>query len=119
MRLRSTYDRSLNPVEGLSAAYLLVRLLTLMGRTKTKTKTKTKKRIDIQLPSSSAPSIPALYEKAHELVDQCDYELAARFLRRILEQDPSHIHARDLLAVVLLELGELSNAQSVSGCTLC
>lgn len=83
-----------------------------MGRTKTKTK----KRALIELPStqSDAPSLPALYQKAQSLVDQCDYELAAKFLKRILEKDAAHVQARELLGVVLLELGDLSTSQTVS-----
>jgi len=47
------------------------------------------------------------------LVEQCDYELAAKFLRRILDTDGVHMEARELLGVVLLELGDLSAAEKV------
>jgi Flp pilus assembly protein TadD len=85
-----------------------------MGRTKAKTKKRV--LIEVQSPqnSSSAPSLPALYEKAQTLVEQCDYELAAKFLQRILERERTHVQARELLGVVLLELGDLATAQTVS-----
>lgn len=85
-----------------------------MGRTKAKTKKRA--LIEVQSPqnSGSVPSVPALYEKAQTLVEQCDYELAAKFLRRILERESTHVQARELLGVVLLELGDLAIAQTVS-----
>lgn len=93
-------------------------LLTLssMGRTKTKTKRKDTRRIstpDISAAASSRPSAAALFEKAQSLVEQCDYELAAKFLKRVIETDGSHTQAKELFGVVLLELGDLENAQEL------
>jgi Flp pilus assembly protein TadD len=86
-----------------------------MGRTKTKTKKSALVEVKGPQISSSEPSVTALYQKAQTLVEQCDYELAAKFLRRILERERTHVQARDLLGVVLLELGDLATAQTVSG----
>jgi Flp pilus assembly protein TadD len=89
-----------------------------MGRTKTRTKRVERKqniRSDTQLSSTnSGPSASALYEKAQTLVEQCDYELAAKFLRRILDTDRTHIESQELLGVVSLELGDLSAAEKVN-----
>ncbi|KAJ7601783.1 hypothetical protein DFH06DRAFT_1489156, partial [Mycena polygramma] len=57
------------------------------------------------LPSSAPPSIPALLEKAQTLIVQCDYELAQRFVTRVLEQQPSNAEAKEMLGVVQLEMG--------------
>jgi len=88
-----------------------------MGRTKTRTKRLERKQ-NITLDNhvsgiNPGPSTSALYEKAQALVEQCDYELAAKFLRRILDTDGVHMEARELLGVVLLELGDLSAAEKV------
>jgi hypothetical protein len=88
-----------------------------MGRTKTRTK-RVERKQNITLDShasgaSPGPSTSALYEKAQTLVEQCDYELAAKFLRRILDTDGVHMEAQELLGVVLLELGDLSAAEKV------
>ncbi len=90
-----------------------------MGRTKPKKKAHTKATDTPAQKSSStkpekAPSIPALLEKAHELITQYDYELALRFMRRILEQQPSNAEAREMLGVCLLETGEIDDAKEVS-----
>ena len=58
-----------------------------------------------------APSTSALLEKAQALIIQCDYELAERFVRRILEKEPAHAAAREMLGVVQLETGDLFQAQ--------
>jgi Flp pilus assembly protein TadD len=85
-----------------------------MGRTKAKTKKRARIEVQSAQDSSSAPSVPALYAKAQILVEQCDYELAAKFLRRILEKESTHVQAHELLGVVSLELGDLATAQTVS-----
>ncbi|KAH9481382.1 putative assembly chaperone of rpl4 [Psilocybe cubensis] len=60
---------------------------------------------------SSPPSTESLLEKAQALIVQCDYELAVRFIRRALEQDPKNAEAREMLGVSLLELGDLDAAK--------
>lgn len=91
-----------------------------MGRTKPKKKVHTKATDTPALHSSSkkpakTPSIPALLEKAQELITQYDYELALRFVKRVLEQQPNDVEAKEMLGVCLLETGELDDAKEVSG----
>jgi len=62
---------------------------------------------------TKTPSIPSLIEKAKELIVQCDYELALRFVRRILEQQPDNVEVREMLGVCLLETGEIEAAKEV------
>jgi hypothetical protein len=84
-----------------------------MGRTRS---TITRTRHLKTASSSSAttpPSVPELFTKAQSLVEQCNYQLAARFLQRILETDAMHVEARELLGVVQLESGDLDAAQLV------
>ena len=88
-----------------------------MGRTRTtNTHTRRLKAATSQAFSTvtAPPSVSALLAKAQSLVEQCDYQLAARFLQRILETDPTHVEARELLGVVQLELGDLDAARLVS-----
>ncbi|PCH42393.1 TPR-like protein [Wolfiporia cocos MD-104 SS10] len=82
-----------------------------MVRAKTKSK-KTAPAISAEGTSTAPPSIAALIEKAQSLVDQCDYELAQRFVNRILEREQHHIQARELLGVIQLETGDLDSAKS-------
>lgn len=63
---------------------------------------------------SSAPSIPSLLEKAQELIIQCDYELAQRFIQRVIDKEPTNVEAREMMGVVLLEMGEVKDARLVS-----
>jgi Flp pilus assembly protein TadD len=89
-----------------------------MGRTRNKKKAVSKAtEPPIQHTNSTAPkspSIASLLEKAQSLVVQCDYDLAQRFIRRILEQQPTNADAKEMLGVILLEIGELSGAKEVS-----
>ncbi|KAL0573692.1 hypothetical protein V5O48_008263 [Marasmius crinis-equi] len=83
-----------------------------MGRTKPKKQPISKagegKSI---LATSKAPSIESLLEKAQSLITQCDYELALRFIQRILDQQPSHAEAKELRGVVQLEMGDVDAAK--------
>jgi Flp pilus assembly protein TadD len=63
--------------------------------------------------TSKSPSIAALVEKAQSLIEQCDYDLAHRFIRRILDQQPTNVEAKEMLGVLLLEIGEISGAKEV------
>ena len=76
-----------------------------MGRTRPK-KTPAK-------PAAAPPNTAALLEKAQALVVQCDYDLAARFARRILETEPDNAEAREILGVSLLEAGDVDGAKQV------
>ena len=59
------------------------------------------------------PSISALLERAQALIVQCDYDLAGRFARRILEREAGHVEAKEILGVSQLETGELFAAKEV------
>jgi len=85
-----------------------------MGRTKPK-KQALSKAVDSAIQSSPAktPSISSLLEKAQSLIVQCDYDLATKFIHRILEKQPSNVEAREMLGVVQLETGEIEAAQQV------
>lgn len=87
-----------------------------MGRTRTKSKHSKITAADGQPQSSKKlePTVEALLEKAQTLIVQCDYELADKFVRRILEIAPQHVDAREMLGVIQLELGEVHAAKEVS-----
>jgi len=85
-----------------------------MGRTKPKTKQRSKQKAEPTKKFGPAPTLEALFEKAQELIVQCDYELALRFVRRILEQDSSNVAAKEMLGIALLETGEVEEAKQVS-----
>jgi tetratricopeptide (TPR) repeat protein len=83
-----------------------------MGRTKPKKKVHSK-ATDLHLESKKAPSTTSLLAKAQSLIEQCDYDLALRFINRILDQDPKNAEAKEMLGVALLETGELDGAKQV------
>ncbi|PIL35578.1 hypothetical protein GSI_02306 [Ganoderma sinense ZZ0214-1] len=60
---------------------------------------------------AAAPSIPSLLEKAQTLIVQCDYELAGRFARRVLEREPGNVEAKEMLGVTQLETGKIFAAK--------
>ncbi|PPQ66214.1 hypothetical protein CVT24_000326 [Panaeolus cyanescens] len=82
-----------------------------MGRTRTKNNKVHSKVSEASTQKSSAPSVQSLFEKAQSLIVQCDYELALRFVRRILEQSPKNVEAKEMLGVCLLETGEIEEAK--------
>ncbi|KAI0707353.1 TPR-like protein [Earliella scabrosa] len=83
-----------------------------MGRTRPKTR-----KIKPVVTQNTAeeppppPPISALLEKAQALIVQCDYDLAGRFARRVLEREPDNVEAKEMLGVVQLETGELLAAK--------
>jgi len=83
-----------------------------MGRTRSKKKGAVK-AADPNVQGPNQPSLPSLLQKAQSLIVQCDYDLAQRFLRRILEQHPANPEAKEMLGVVLLETGEIAAAKEV------
>ena len=85
--------------------------LPTMGRTRTKKKLQTKATNHVV--ETQGPSIPGLLEKAQSLIEQCDYELALRFARRVLEKDQKNTEAKELLGVALLEIGDIKSARDV------
>ena len=60
--------------------------------------------------SEGAPSPARLARKAAELVEQCNYDLACKFLTRALETSPSDPTLLDALADVYLQLGNVEAA---------
>jgi len=83
-----------------------------MGRTRTKSKKQ--KQLQLVTPeeaSSSQPTIPSLIEKAQSLIIQCDYNLAARFINRILQRSPHDAEAKEMLGVVQIETGLIEEAK--------
>ncbi|KAF5326941.1 hypothetical protein D9619_004835 [Psilocybe cf. subviscida] len=83
-----------------------------MGRTRPKKQAHIKPTEPAQAaPSKKQPSIPSLLEKAQTLIVQCDYDLALKFVRRVLEHQPSHVEAKEMLGVALLETGDLAGAK--------
>ncbi|KAF5382171.1 hypothetical protein D9615_004402 [Tricholomella constricta] len=84
-----------------------------MGRTRTKKKASSKATDpSVQhAATQNAPSVASLLEKAQSFIVQCDYDLAQRFIGRILEQEPNNAEAKEMLGVVLLERGELDAAK--------
>ena len=69
---------------------------------------------------AKGPEISSLLEKAQDLIIQCDYNLAGRFVDRILQRSPHHSEAKEMLGVVQLETGDLEGARLVGALgTLC
>jgi hypothetical protein len=92
----------------------------IMGRTRPKTR---KARLlateltEALQEKKSEPTVQALLEKAHELIVQCDYHLAGRFVERVLQRTPDNAEAKEILGVVQLETGLLDKAKQV--CRAC
>lgn len=67
--------------------------------------------------SSQPPPIASLLAKAQDLIIQCDYPLARKFIERILSREdgtPTEKNqAREMMGVVLLELAEVDAAKEV------
>jgi hypothetical protein len=53
-------------------------------------------------------------DKAHTLLAQSNFELAAQFLDRALELEPTNLEARELLGVAHLEAGDPEVGRGVS-----
>lgn len=87
-----------------------------MGRSRTKNKNLRSKAANAadNVVLNRGPSSSALLEKAQSLMVQCDYDLALRFVRRILDRDPKNVDAREMLGLALLETGEVETAKEVS-----
>lgn len=84
-----------------------------MGRTRTRAKKLSSAPTENTAKVSQQPSVPSLLAKAQSLIVQCDYALAERFIKRILEKEPKNAEAREMYVVVLLETGELEAAKLV------
>ena len=98
---------------------LLSSKLTLtvsMGRTRPKTRKARPPAPELtesQRENKSEPAIEALLEKAQELIVQCDYDLAGKFVERVLKRAPDNVVGKEILGVVQLETGLLDAAKQV------
>ena len=86
-----------------------------MGRTRPKTR---KARPPAELAETprenkSESTVEALLEKAQELIVQCDYDLAGKFVERVLKRAPDNVEGKEILGVVQLETGLLDAAKQV------
>ncbi|XP_005096442.1 probable assembly chaperone of rpl4 [Aplysia californica] len=63
--------------------------------------------------TDAAHSIDRLLDKAEQLIDEFNYELAQKFCQRALETEPDNVRALETSASLLLELG---NAESAKHC---
>jgi hypothetical protein len=86
-----------------------------MGRTRPKNR-KARPPVDER---HHEPTTEALLEKTQELIVQCDYDLAGRFLDRVLKRAPDNAEAKEMLGVVQLETGLLDAAKKVCPCDFC
>jgi Flp pilus assembly protein TadD len=84
-----------------------------MGRTRNRS-TKFRAKQIVEAPSNEPPSIPALLAKAQDLLTQCDYALALRFIQRILENDPGNSQALEMKGFAEIETGDTDSARQVS-----
>lgn len=85
-----------------------------MGRTKKHSRASIAKvEPSTSVATKPPPSTASLIEKAQHLITQCNYELAHKFLARVLDREPSHVSARELFGEVQLEIGELDAAKQV------
>jgi hypothetical protein len=85
-----------------------------MGRLKTKKKgVVSKPESEPEQQKEIEPSTQALLQKAQDLIVQCDYDLATRFVHRILERQPNNAEAKEMLGVVQLETGAIEDAKLV------
>lgn len=84
-----------------------------MGRARTKTKKSKPVITENTSEPPQPPSVSALLEKAQTLIVQYDYNLAERFVKRVLEREPQNVEAIEMLGVVQLETGELDSAKQV------
>lgn len=78
-----------------------------------RTKTKKAAIVSTSLAPPPPPTTTSLIAKAQDLITQCDYDLALRFIRRALDQEPTNPDAREVLGIIEIERGELENAQKV------
>lgn len=72
------------------------------------------KDINGSTPTKSAPSVPALLAKAQELMGQMDLDMARRFAIRIIEMEPGHVEAKQMLGIIEAEAGNVEEAKIVS-----
>jgi hypothetical protein len=95
---------------------VLARANLSMGRSRPKTRKArppATEPAETQRENVSEPTIEALLEKAQELIGQCDYDLAGKFVERVLRRAPDNVEGKEMLGVVQLETGLLDAAKQV------
>lgn len=75
---------------------------------------RTKKRARARAPSPKMPPVSDLLAKAQSLMGEMDFELARGFATRILEIEPAHFEAREMLGIIEAEEGNIDEARAVS-----
>ncbi|KAG9308401.1 TPR-like protein [Chiua virens] len=87
-----------------------------MGRARTKQK-KVARTSSTTATTSSLPPISSLLAKAQDLIVQCDYSLARKFTERVLVREDAttaeNNQAKEMLAIVLLETGDVDGAKQI------
>jgi len=101
----------------IAEARVLVVSTVSMGRTRPKTR-KARPPVapdptESQREDKYEPTIKALLEKAQEMIVQCDYDLAGKFVERVLKRAPDNVEGKEILGVVQLETGLLGAAKQV------
>ena len=91
-------------------------LVTKMGKPKSHS-SKAKKLARKKNLANNSPNynIEELLEKAGDLLDECQFELAEKFCQRALEMSSDHPQALEMSANLLLERGEVEKAQQCLG----
>jgi hypothetical protein len=115
-RILETSARRLPKTGCLPRLCVLARASLSMGRTRPKTRKARPPATELtetQRENKSEPTIEALLEKAQELIVQCDYNLAGKFVGRVLQRAPDHVEGKEMLGVVQLETGLLDAAKQV------
>merc|ERR1712025_199751 len=59
--------------------------------------------------------IDKLLDKAEQLIDEFNFELAQKFCQRALETEPDNVRALETSASLLLELGNVDSAKHCLG----
>lgn len=92
-------------------------ILVSMGRARPKQKRSAPTSTAHSPSQSTHPPITSLLAKAQDLVIQCDYPLARKFIERVLSREDGAVseknQAKEMMGVVLLELGEVEAAKEV------
>jgi len=92
-------------------------ILVSMGRARLKQKRSAPTSTTQSPAQSTHPPTTSLLAKAQDLIIQCDYSLARKFIERVLSREDVTVseknQAKEMMGVVLLELGEVDAAKEV------
>jgi Flp pilus assembly protein TadD len=87
---------------------------TKTGRSLPGVKTELKAAGSTATTSKAEPTVPKLLRKCQELLTQCDYELASKFIERVLDKSPGNSEALEYKGIVQVETGDVDGAREVS-----